>query len=271
MKYDENSEEFWRTFLTGADPDLVKLQRLFRKMPSAPRCKMCNAPFARPGSLLLRPFGWRRWAANPTLCTICARGLQNHRGGAEVDAAFLFADIRGSTSMAERLSPGAFHALLERFYKAAAMAIDDNHGLVDKYMGDGVVALFIPVITQEVLPERAAIDAGRAILAATGHGAGETPWLPVGVGVHAGTAFVGIVGTEGGTNDFTGVGDVVNTAARLGSEAADGELLVSSATMASAGFDVAGLESRRLSLKGKEDPVDVVVLGADTPAATIAA
>jgi adenylate cyclase len=154
---------------------------------------------------------------------------------------------------------------LERFYQAAASAIDNVGGLVDKYLGDGVVALFVPVFTHDEAPAVAGINAGRALLAATGHGPGETPWLPIGVGVHAGPAFVGVLGTEGGTLDFTGVGDTVNTAARLGSVAEDGELLVSEAAAAKAGFDTAGLEHRRLELKGREEPVDIVVLHAADP------
>ena len=253
-------EQFWRAFLEGTDPSLIRLQRWFRGLPSAPRCKMCSAPFGRPGSLFVRPLGYRRWPSNPTLCTICARGLDKQPGGAEVHAAFLFADIRGSTTMAERLSPGAYHDLLQRFYHAAERAIDDAGGLLDKYLGDGVVALFVPVFTQGTTPEMAAITAGRAILRATGHGPGETPWLPVGVGVHAGLAFVGVLGTPGGQNDFTGVGDTVNAAARLGSVAEDGELLVSVGTAAAARVDVATLERRTLDLKGRAEPIEVLVL-----------
>ena len=255
----------WRAFLEGTDEDLVRLQRMFRRLPKAPRCKMCNAPFSRPGSLLMRPLGFRRWSANSTLCTICARGLQKERGGAEVDASFLFADIRGSTGMAEHTSPAEFRALLERFYGAAAHAIDNAGGLVDKYLGDGVVALFVPVFTQGSSPAGAAIEAGVALLRALGNGPGATPWLPVGIGVHAGLAFVGVVGTEGGTHDFTGLGDTVNTAARLGSVAAAGELLVSTAAAERAGLAAETLEHRRLEVKGREEPIDVVVLRADSP------
>ena len=255
----------WRGFLEGTDGDLVWLQRMFRRLPSAPRCKMCNAPFARPGSLLVRPFGFRRWSANSSLCTICSRGLQKERGGAEVDASFLFADIRGSTGMAEHASPAEFRALLDRFYDASAHAIDDAGGLVDKYLGDGVVALFVPVFTQGGSPAGGAIRAGLALLRALGNGPGQTPWLPVGVGVHAGLAFVGVVGSEAGTHDFTGLGDTVNTAARLGSVAAAGELIVSQAAVERAGYAADGLEHRRLEVKGREEPIDVVVLRADSP------
>lgn len=271
----QSNDGMWRNFLEGTDPDLARLQRIFRRIPSAPRCKMCNAPFGRPGSLFLGPVGWRRWPANPSMCRICARGLDRLRGGAEIDATFLFADIRGSTGMAERTAPAEFQAILQRFYDVCAMAVDAGGGIVDKYLGDGVVALFTPVFASEAdTPASGAIRAGRAILAGTGHGGGPAgaPWLPVGVGVHSGLAFVGVLGTEGGALDFTGVGDTVNTAARLGSVAADGELLVSVAAAERAGLDVPDAGHRTLELKGREQPIEVVVLhAADSGHASISA
>ena len=261
------NDEMWRNMLEGNDQSLARLQRLFRQLPSAPRCKMCSAPFGRPGSLVVAPLGWGRWPANPTLCRICARGLDQGKGGAEIQATFLFADIRGSTGLAERLRPAEFQALLDRFYRISAEAIDAVGGLVDKYLGDGVVALFVPVFAREGRgPAAAAIEAGRAILNRVGGRDGHEP-IPVGVGVHSGLAYVGVMGTEGGQLDFTGVGDTVNTAARLGSEAGAGELFVSVAAATSGELDSSGLERRTLRLKGKKEPVDVVVLRAGPDAA----
>lgn len=256
------NDERWRNLLTGNDPTLARLSRLMKRLPKGPRCKMCSAPFGTPGSYIVGSFGFRRWPANLSLCRICARGLDKARGGAEVEATFLFADIRNSTAIAEQTSAAEFHSLLDRFYTLSGRAVDDSNGLVDKYLGDGVVALFVPGFVRGRPPAAAAIDAGRAILMATGHGVGEPPWLPIGVGVHAGPAYVGVMGVADGPLDFTGVGDTVNTAARLGSEAAAGELLVSAKALNDAGIPRAGLESRRLSLKGRDAPVDVFVLGA---------
>ena len=270
MRY-TNNDELWRNLLTANDPELVKLNRWMKRLPKGPRCKLCSAPFSRPGSLIVRPFGFKRWTANPSLCSICARSLDKARGGAEVEATFLFADIRGSTSIAERTAPAAYHAMLERFYTAAGMAVDDAGGLVDKYLGDGVVALFVPAFSDGREPAIGAIEAGRAILAATGGHEGSGTSLPVGVGIHSGPAYVGVMGTEGGQLDFTGVGDSVNIAARLSSAAAAGELLVSAATAERAAVSTDELESRRLELKGREEPVDVFVLQADTARAGPAA
>lgn len=260
------NDDMWRRFLTGTDPDLLKLNRLMRRLPKGPRCKLCGAPFSAPGKYVIRPFGFKRWAANPSMCSICARGLDKGLGGAEVEATFLFADIRGSTAIAERTSPAAYHALLERFYMAAGRAVDDAGGLVDKYLGDGVVALFVPAFSQDRPPAAGAIAAAREIVAATSEGSAEGPALPVGVGVHTGPAFVGVMGTEGGQLDFTGVGDTVNIAARLGSVAEAGVILVSAAALAAAGVDPEGLASQSLELKGREEPVEVFSLRPEVPA-----
>lgn len=261
---DEMTDEKWRRLLTGTDPDIVRMRRFMQRIATGPRCKLCNAPFEAPGKFLLRPFGYKRWDANPALCRICARGLDRERGGAEVDACFLFADIRGSTTIAEHTSPSAFHALLERFYLATGKAVDHAGGLVDKYMGDGVVAIFIPAFAAGREPARMAIEAAQVILSETGNADGANAWLPVGAGVNCGPAFVGVMGVDGGALDFTGVGDTVNTAARLGSEAAAGEILVSVPALERAGIDLGPLELRHLALKGKEELVDAAVLRATT-------
>lgn len=261
-------DERWRRLLTGADADMVKMKSWMHRLPSGPRCKLCSAPFGSPGKFLVAPFGMRRWAANRALCQLCARGLDKTRGGAEIEACFLFADIRGSTSIAERISAAEFHGLLERFYTATGLAVDRAGGLVDKYMGDGVVAIFIPAFTAGREPSLAAIEAAQAILSATGHDA--EPWLPVGVGVHCGPAFVGVMGVDEGALDFTGVGDTVNTAARLGTEAGAGEILVSMPALVRAHIPHEGVEKRNLTLKGKEEPVDAAVLRATTPLTTSA-
>jgi adenylate cyclase len=261
------NDEMWALFLAGRLEGLQRLRSFFRRFPSAPRCKSCQAPFTGIGGQVLRLTPWRRWRANSTLCNICTGSLGDSVGGTEIEATFLFADIRGSTSVAERIRPAEYQALLQRFYRVSAIAVDEAGGLVDKFLGDGVVAFFVPVFTGEGGPAASAIRAGRAILDGVAGSQGGADWLPVGVGVHTGIAYVGVLGTEGGQLDFTGVGDAVNTAARLGSSAGAGELLVSIATAERANLGTDGLERRTLELKGREEPIDVVVLmGSTVPA-----
>jgi len=259
------NDEGWRIILTGEDPGLPKLRQRFRRLPSSPRCKMCAAPFGGPGRLLTKFMMHGPSSVNPLLCSVCFGQIRNHPGGAEIPIGVLFADIRGSTGLAERTSAGEFRRLVERFYRRASKAIDDHDGIVDKFLGDGIMALFIPVIAGEMLVERA-VTAGEAVLKAVDHPELVAGGVRVGVGVHSGEAFVGAIGSEDRL-DFTALGDTVNVAARLGSDAGAGELLVSASAWRAAGRDEAGVELRQLEVKGRTEPLEVVVIRSGAVAA----
>jgi adenylate cyclase len=251
----EHSEE-WRAILMGEARGLQRVKRLVSWMPSPPRCKLCLAPLKGAGSVVLRPFGFGPSKLNRRLCNACFKGVRDSPGGAEVELSFLFADVRGSTALAERMPAHEFSRLISRFYGIAADAVDNWNGLVDKFVGDEVVALFVPGFAGEDHASRA-IAAGRDLLRETGND-GPEPWLPVGAGIHTGVAFVGRVG-EGDACDFTAVGDAVNTTARLASAAGPGELLVSRAAAQASGLDATGLEARTLELRGRGEMVEAVV------------
>jgi adenylate cyclase len=180
-------------------------------------------------------------------------------GGAEVEISMLFADIRGSTALAETMSASKFAALLNRFYVVATDALVLHDAMVDKFVGDEVVALFIPAFAGAQHAKHA-VDAAEALLQATGHGMSSGPWLPVGAGVHTATAWVGAVGSHGQVEDVTALGDPVNTTARLASAAAAGEILVTREAARASGLAVDGLERRELDLKGKAAAVSVFVV-----------
>ena len=215
----------WRALLTGEDPSIRQVRRLWRRVPSSPRCKVCASPFHGAGGVVARLFWHGPMRDNPLLCRACFGQLSRHPGGAEIEISVVFADVRGSTGLAERSSAAAFRGLLQSYYGSAAAAIDANGGIIDKFLGDGIMALFIPVISGENHAKRA-IDAGRAILSAVEHDGLADKGLMIGAGVHTGEAFVGVVGSDEKI-DFTALGDTVNVAARLGSVAGPGELLVS--------------------------------------------
>jgi adenylate cyclase len=253
---DAGHSEVWRAVLTGKAPGLERTKKLVSWIPSGPRCKLCLAPLKAPGSLVLKPFGFGPSGLNRRLCRCCFKQVEKEPGGAEVVLSLLFADVRGSTGLAERMSAQEFSRLISRFYGTAARVVDNWNGLVDKFVGDEVVALFIPGFAGEDHASRA-VHAARELLQQTGNG-GTEPWIPIGAGVHTGVAFVGSVG-EGDDCDFTAVGDAVNTAARLASSAGAGEVLVSSAAAAAALLDSGDLESRTLSLRGRDETVDAFV------------
>lgn len=246
----------WRQMLTGDYPRLHSMRRMWGALPTGPRCKLCNAPFRGPGGLLMRGLGYGPSKLNRRLCKWCLRAVGKHPGGAEVEVSVLFADVRGSTGLAERMSPGEFSKLLARFYGAAAEVIDEQDGIVDKFVGDAAVALFIPGFAGPG-HAAAAIAAARELLEHTGND-GPTPWIPVGVGVHTGTSFVGSVG-EGDARDFTALGDTVNAASRLSGLAGAGEILISAESAAAAGLDTSGLERRSLELRGRGESLDAWV------------
>jgi adenylate cyclase len=248
--------EVWRAVLMGEAAGLERTKKLVSWIPSSPRCKLCLAPLKAPGSIVLKPFGFGPSSLNRRLCRACFKQVDKMPGGAEVELSLLFADVRGSTGLAERMPSQEFSRLISRFYGAAGRVVDNWNGLIDKFVGDEVVALFIPGFAGEDHASRA-VEAARELLRETGND-GTEPWIPVGAGVHTGVAFVGSVG-EGDDCDFTAVGDAVNTAARLASSAAAGEVLVSRATVEASGLDSAGLEPRTLTLRGRDETVDAVV------------
>jgi adenylate cyclase len=245
----------WRQMLTGDYPRLHSMRRMWGALPSPPRCKLCNAPFRGPGGVLMRAIAYGPSPLNRRLCKWCIRSVTKYPGGAEIDISVLIADVRGSTGIAEGMAPEQFSQLMARFYGAAAAVIDDSDGILDKFVGDSAVALFIPGFAGAG-HAACAIAGGRALLEATGDG--SAPWIPVGVGVHTGRSFVGSVG-EGDARDFTALGDTVNVAARLTSVAAAGELLVSAAAADAGGLETAGLERRTLELRGRSETLDAWV------------
>jgi adenylate cyclase len=254
------NEERWRAMLGAESREALRLRRTFRRIPSAPRCKMCHAPFKGIGGFVLKPW-FGPWEKNPQLCKSCIGALAKQGpGGAEIDLTLLFADIRGSTSIGERLRPTEFSALLHAFYRLAAGAITEHDGVVDKFVGDEAIGLFIPGLAGNDHAAKG-VAAGRALLEAVARpNASSDGPIPVGAGVHTGIAYVGSVGSSDEISDFTALGDVVNSTARLASLAAAGELLVSTASADQAALDREGLELRAVDVRGREAGLDVLVV-----------
>ena len=257
----QTPHEEMHEFLTGYSRTSAVMRRVFRRVPSGPNCKICAAPFAGPGGAVLRHVGFGRFAGNPTICNFCIKDLQRMGAqGAEIPVSLLFADIRGSTAIGERLSPTDFGAFLNRFYRIASEAVLASDGIVDKFVGDEVIGLFFGGISGDQ-HAAAAVAAGRSLLSRAGRGdATPTGPIPVGAAVHTGVAFVGSTATDDVVSDFTALGDAVNTTARLASEAASGELLVSVEAATAAGTDISDLERRTVAVRGRTEPVEVVAL-----------
>lgn len=257
MPTEPTPEEEWYKMLTEGEPINRHLYHLYGLLPSDPRCKLCAAPFKGWGGFIMHLLGRDQSKYNPRFCQPCEKF--DRPGGAEVVITMLFADVRGSTALAEQMSALEFSRLMNRFYTAATNVMIRTDALVDRLLGDEAIGLYIPGFAGPEHPRRA-VEAAQELLRLTGHREPRGPWLPVGVGVHTGPAFVGVVGGEGSPADFTALGDHVNIAARLASEAGAGEILISDATYSAAGLDLGDLERRQLELKGKSEPISVRIL-----------
>jgi adenylate cyclase len=255
-----NAEQrWWWERLLVTNPWFRRGRTFFRHLPSEPRCKLCAAPFDGAAAPLVRLFGKRPWPKNPKYCGSCFKNLENHRGGIEIECSLLFADVRGSTPLAERIGPTAVRELMDRFYDTAAHVLVEHDAIVDKFVGDEVIGIFIPGLAGE-RHAAAAVAAARSLMEATGNTT-NSPWVPIGAGVNTGVAFVGTVG-DAPHIELTALGDPVNVAARLASAARVGEILVTDRAAIAAGLGEGLFERRNLDLKGKADPVSVFVVTA---------
>jgi adenylate cyclase len=255
----------WYTYLTtGNMPrslhapwfERKSLRPLIKRIPRSPRCRICYLPFDGVGGYLCRTLlGVEPSTLHPHLCNLCERFATKYHGGVEIEISIMFVDVRGSTAMAETLTAEEFSKKINRFYRAATEVFYRYNGLVEKLLGDEVAGFFVPGFAG---PDhaRTAVRAGKETLEVMGYARPGGPWIPVGVGIHTGIAYVGSVSAEGGVSNISILGDAVNTAARLTSLAAPGELLMSEETRMAAGWETGTMESRCLNLKGKSKTVD---------------
>ena len=249
---DDKARAVWQAVLVDGYEPLRRAQRIFRHLPSGPRCKLCHNPFGGVGGKLVGVVGFKPSRKNPNLCARCCDKLP--AGGLELDVAVLFADVRGSTSLGERMDAASFADLLNRFYAMATEVLVRHDAIIDKLVGDEVMALFVPGIAGTAYRREAAMAATELMEALAG---GLS--LPVGAAVHAGRAFMGNVGV-GHVVDLTAVGDPVNTAARLQAEAAAGEVVLSDDVYAEVSDRFPDAGCRTVSIRGREAPIGVHVV-----------
>lgn len=251
-------DQMWHDWFTkDAFSVEIQLFRVFRFLPHDPRCKICHSPFEGMGGLMLRTLlGRKQSALNPNFCNVCEDSAKKNLGGSEVEMSMLFADVRGSTALSEQMTATQFRELINRFFVESTRVIAREDGLLEKLAGDAVAAFW------------GAGFAGRHYVAKTIRAAQniqkvmKQQKIPVGIGVHAGVAYFGAMGSAEGLVNISAIGDEVNIAARIASRAAAGEILISEQALKAAGMDSSKLESRRLELKGISGPVAVRVVPA---------
>jgi adenylate cyclase len=250
-KHEKNLAKWKRLFTVGSR-DSHGMRNFFRLWPSSPRCGMCLAPFHGIGGLILRPTGFSvRSRKNPNWCRTCFE--EAPLGGFEMEIGVLFADIRGFTAYSESRSPEEVARLANRFYAVASDIFARRDAVIDKLVGDEVMAFWAPGLAGQEEYVTKMVQAADELLRAVGYGNGDA-WLPLGIGLDHGQAYVGNVG-DGAVKDFTALGDVVNTAARLRSHAKPGQIVMSERVYAAAAERYPGAAMVQLELKGKSEPV----------------
>jgi adenylate cyclase len=228
-------------------------------------CKGCwqnmrlPVPLRGAASVPFRAFGIRPSRMNPNTCTICEMMFERVMKArqVEIDATILFADVRGYTGLSQSQSSGAISELLDVFYDTCAEAVWEHDGIVNKTMGDAVMAVFnFPIRRPDHAAE--AVRTARAIQerwlaqqerlsAAFG---GET--AKIGVGIDSGKVNFGEFGRA--HHDLTAIGAVVNLASRAQSAAAAGEILVTETVFERAGTELPDSGPREYRLKGIDEP-----------------
>ena len=267
----KSADEIWYNYLTGEwhkpFPENLKrgqfflnLQRnIYDLLPSESHCSHCGIPMTGIWGNALRFLGSAPATFSPRLCNGCEVMARYYESGAEVELSMIFADVRDSTPLAEEMGPVGFKEIINRFYKETSRKLIEHNAMVNRLMGDQVIALFVPRFVGEN-HARVALEAAQDILRVTGHGDENGPWVPVGAGVHTGSAYVGVVGSADAVTEVTVLGSAANMCARLSSKAAAGEILISEDSLKSGNLDVDGLASRSLELKGVRQPVSAKVV-----------
>jgi len=259
----------WYTYMTtGEMPPSVNVswfehkafRPILKRLPRSPRCRICYIPFEGLGGWVFRKMlGVGASVMTPHLCNLCERFANKYRGGTELDIAVFFVDIRNSTAMAEKMSAEEYSRVVNRFYAAMTNVIYRNYGMVEKFQGDEVGGFFVPGFTGPEFKKKA-IKTAHEALAALGYHTVEGPWIEAGIGIHSGITYVGSVTTHSGVSDVSILGDTVNIAARLVSQARGGEIVISEEVRKGADLSRDTIESRRLVLKGKSEEMDVWVI-----------
>jgi adenylate cyclase len=244
-------------------------------MKQAAICKGCwqrlRVPIVLRGpfSVPFRLVGLRPSRMNPNLCTLCETMFTRVMKVKQmsVPATILFADVRGYTSLSELLDTPQMAQLLSRFYETCATAIWDRDGIINKLIGDAVLAVFNFPVRQEDHTYQA-VMAGielqrrcRVMKASLQETTGGDAPLEVGVGIHTGQITIGEVGDF--CRDFTAIGSVVNLASRLQGAAEPGEVLVTEEVYRQVADHFPQAQSRLCRVKGFEQPVNAYALGVE--------
>ena len=251
--------------LEGLPPVSAEERRVLDRVGAPPGVRLaCQTRPTKPVEIVL--------LLPATATTRDAAGRPGYLQGREQEIAILFADLRAFTQLAHKKLPYDTVFLLNRYFRAMGMAVDAAGGHLDKFIGDGVMALF-GIGGSPADGSRRALAAARQMSLnlmelnrSLRHELSEP--LRIGIGIHTGPAIVGEMGYARATT-LTAIGDAVNTASRLETLTKEYgvELVVSQAVTDHAGLAIDTYERHEVSLRGRDQPLSVFVLkrSADLP------
>jgi adenylate cyclase len=219
-----------------------------------------RGPFSIPFKIL----GIKKSQMHPNLCTVCESmftRVKKHKQIA-ISTTILFADIRGYTGLSQHMEASKMNEILHRFYDQCSAAVWEKEGIINKFIGDAVLAIFnFPLVRKEHVAN--AVDAAVQLQKSCRDlkeqsGLDNEHALGVGIGIHTGECFMGEVGRS--YKDFTAIGPVVNLASRLQGAAASGEILVTADVFGHVKDQFPNAQNKTVSLKGFNEPVKAYVL-----------
>lgn len=220
-------------------------------MSDTTNCQMCGVALSGPLAVVSLVLGVRRSARNPNLCNRCSAHLKD---GEVVEITAVFADLAGFTRLTRELGPEKTSAIVDAFLRGASAAIHRHDGMVDKFLGDAVLAVFGAPIRRADHARRAVAAALEILemMAALSQRFGVE--LAASVGVSLGTVRLGHIGGDDAAS-FTVIGEAVNRASRLEGIAENGQIAVDAAVLEQvrAAFPTARAEPTEL--KGFDAPV----------------
>lgn len=266
------NERLWRQLFRDGNPKLHVYRRMAGWLPSPPRCNVCRVPFDGLGGRLLRLSGCEQSHRNSFYCNRCDRAIRRKPGATDVELSMVFADVRGSTTLAERAEHSGqrddYVRQIRHFEAVIKSVIERTNGFIIDVVGDEVVGVYPPGLCgpgYAAFAFRAARTLTR--LAADSARDGGT-LLPFGVGVHTGEVFLGNRlsddehPAEEQLSKIRIIGDHVNLTARLASAARPGEALVSDDTIAALPHALLKYEHREIPIRGRDESVGAYVVTA---------
>ncbi len=243
----------------GAEDYLVKPynpRELSARVDARLRAKSATDELRAARDQILRTF--ERYVAPSVVEQLLLNPSRVALGGQLQEVTALFADLEGFTTLSEHIEPVELFAVLNGYLSVVADAIIENHGTLDKFMGDGVMAIFNAPLPQADHALRAVTAALQAQDHVQAYQQTLAPELRINfrIGIHSGDAIVGNVGTARLRN-FTAIGDTINTASRLEKVGTGGQALISDATYALVRDSVLVHSLGKRVLKGREQPIEV--------------